>query len=409
MKIAMVSTVALTTPPRKYGGTELVVAELAAGLTALGHDVTVFATGDSKPRARLKSCFAQPVWPPFELAEMRHAGFAWAEVARALHAFDVVHLHHAAGLPFTRLVATPTVLTIHHCRVDALVDHYAAHEDVAYVAISERQRALLPELNVRQVVHHGLDIDLYPEGRGDGGYVAFLGRFAPEKAPHLAVKAARLANMPLRLGGTHHEVAEGYFRDVLVPELAAWPSAECLGELGHEDKVRLLASARAMLFPIQWEEPFGLVMIESMLIGTPVIAFRHGSAPEVVEHGVTGYLVDSTEEMTACIGRLDQIDRKRCRERARERWCTLRMAKEYASLYAKMIERKKEKERTSRVPAFTSPTSGIMPSAQLTTQPMTPSTMPSAVQSAVQSATQSVAQSAAKELDHGTAVSARRG
>jgi glycosyltransferase involved in cell wall biosynthesis len=404
MKIALVSTVALTTPPRKYGGTELVVAELARGLSALGHDVTLFATGDSQPDCRLKSCFPEPTWPPNELAELRHASFAWAEIARALHAFDVVHLHHAAGLSFTRLVRTPTVYTIHHHRVDGLLEHYRAFEDVAYVAISERQRELSPELDVRRVVHHGLDIDLYPEGSGAGDYVAFLGRFAPEKAPHLAVQAAQRAGLALRLGGTFHEVGVDYYQQVLEPALQAFPQAVCCGELGHEAKVALLSGARAMLFPIQWEEPFGLVMIESMLMGTPVIAFRHGSAPEVVEDGVTGYLVDSTDELAQCIKRVQHIDRARCRERARARWSTQRMAREYASLYATLIEQDKEqradhnveartareqnREHTARIPSLAASGSRIIANAHNTSQ--------------------SAPRASTKELDHGTARGAGR-
>jgi glycosyltransferase involved in cell wall biosynthesis len=396
MKIALVSTVALTTPPRKYGGTELVVAELAHGLTALGHDVTLFATGDSQPACRLKSCFAEPTWPPNELAELRHASFAWAEIARALHPFDVVHLHHAAGLSFTRLVSTPTVYTIHHHRVEGLLEHYGAFRDIAYVAISERQRELSPELDMRRVIHHGLDIALYPEGSGAGDYVAFLGRFAPEKAPHLAVQAAQQAGMALRLGGTFHEVGVDYHREVLAPALQAFPQAVCCGELGHEAKVALLSGARAMLFPIQWEEPFGLVMIESMLMGTPVIAFRHGSAPEVIEDGVTGYLVDSTEEMAQCIKRVDHIDRARCRERARERFSTQRMASEYASLYATLVDENREqrsehaKERSARIPSLAASTSRIIPSAHHASQSVTPC-------------------ASTKELDHGTAAVAGRG
>jgi glycosyltransferase involved in cell wall biosynthesis len=405
MKIALVSTVALTTPPRKYGGTELVVAELARGLTALGHDVTMFATGDSKPACRLKSCFPEPVWPPNELAELRHASFAWAEVARALHGFDVVHLHHAAGLSFTRLVSTPTVYTIHHNRVESLLEHYCAFEGVAHVAISERQRELTPELNVARVIHHGLNADLYPAGSGTGGYVAFLGRFAPEKAPHLAVRAARLSGVPIKLGGTYHEVGVDYHRDVLEPELRAFSGAHCCGELGHAAKVELLSGARAMLFPIQWEEPFGLVMIEAMLMGTPVIAFRHGSAPEVIEDGLTGYLVDSPEEMAQCIARIDHIDRARCRERARARWCTERMAKEYEALYATLIEarasvreqgnerrsalREQSRERTTRQPSIAPPASGTIASSQFVAQSVTPPV--------------------SQELDHGTAAVAGRG
>jgi glycosyltransferase involved in cell wall biosynthesis len=343
MKIALFSTCALATPPRKYGGTELVVAELARGLTDLGHDVTVFATGDSQVQAALRHHFDRPVWPPNERAETRHAAFAWQEVAKHASVYDVVHLNHMAGLPFHLHVPVPALLTIHHAREESAVEHYRAFEDVAYVAISERQAQLLPELKIQRVVHHGLDPERYPAGEGRGGYLAFLGRFAAEKAPHLAIDAAAAAGMSLRIGGTYHEVAADYYAREMQPRLQRATQVECCGELGHAEKVELLRGAAAMLFPIVWEEPFGLVMIESMLVGTPVIAFRHGSAPEVVEDGVTGFLVDIEGEMAQRIGQLDRIDRTRCRERARSRWSAARMAREYAELYEQLARGRRAK------------------------------------------------------------------
>lgn len=339
MRVALVSTCAVATPPKAYGGTELVVAELAKGLSALGHDVTLFATGDSSPAAPFRWHFPRPVWPPNELAELRHAAFAWHEIAR--DDFDVVHVHHVAALPSTLAYRHPTVMTLHHERVEALVDFYRDFPDVAYVAISERQRELAPEIPVGHVVHHGLDPDAYPAGAGSGRYVAFLGRFAPEKAPHLAVDAALAAGMKLRIGGAAHDVpvAQRYFADELAPRLdAAGPRVEWLGELSHGPKIALLRDASALLFPIQWEEPFGLVMIEAMLVGTPVIALARGSAPEVIEDGVTGFVVRTREEMARAMKRAATIDRSRCRARARERWSHLRMAADYARVYEATIE-----------------------------------------------------------------------
>jgi glycosyltransferase involved in cell wall biosynthesis len=344
MKVALFSTCALATPPHKYGGTELVVAELAKGLSNLGHEVTVFATGDSRVHGELRYHFERPIWPPNELAETRHATFAWREVAQFVSDFDVVHVNHGAALPFHVHVPVPTVLTIHHARVDDLVEHYRAFDGVAYVAISERQAQIIPEVRISRVIHHGLDPSLYARGEGDGGYVAFLGRFAPEKAPHLAIDAARAAGMRLRIGGTYHEVGAEYYAREMQPRLAAaGDGVECCGELGHDAKVELLRGAAAMLFPIQWEEPFGLVMIESMLVGTPVIAFRHGSAPEVIEEGVTGFLVDNAEQMAQRIRELGRIDRARCRERAQSRWSSTRMAREYADLYEKVARVRRAK------------------------------------------------------------------
>lgn len=351
MRIALLSTCALSTPPKKYGGTELVVAELAKGLLGLGHEVTVFATGDSGVFGDLRHHFARPVWPPNELAECRHAGFAWQDIAHDTRAYDVVHVHHAAALPFRFVSAVPTVLTVHHMRVDSLIQHYSSYPDVALVAISERQAALAPELHFARTIHHGLDPSLYAAGAGDGGYVAFLGRFAPEKAPHLAIDAARAAGVRLMLGGEAHANADSqlYFEREMKPRLAGAEGLEWCGELSHCPKVQLLGGARALLFPLDWEEPFGLVMIEAMLVGTPVIAFARGSAPEVIEEGVTGYLVHNAEQMAERIRQLHRIDRARCRARAQQRWGVERMASEYAGLYTQLRERTGRAARNARV------------------------------------------------------------
>lgn len=333
LEIALVSTCALSTPPRAYGGTELVVAELSEALLSLGHRPTVFATGDSTCASPIRAAFDHPIWPPDDLAELRHVGFAWREIARG--AFDVVHVNHAVALPFQRLVETPTVATIHHDRVDRLARHYASYPEIAYVAISERQRELAPEVPIRHVVRHGLSLSRYPEGRGKGGYCAFLGRFAPEKAPHVAIDAAKSAGVPIRLGGEPHHVATGYFEREVAPRLG--PGVECLGEVGGTKKIDLLRGASCLLFPIEWEEPFGLVMIEAMLVGTPVIAFPRGSVPEVVEEGVTGHVVRTVDEMAARLRAIATLDRSRCRARARERFSSLRMAREYVELYRQLV------------------------------------------------------------------------
>jgi glycosyltransferase involved in cell wall biosynthesis len=333
MKIALLSTCAVTTPPTGYGGTELVVAELAREYVARGHQVTVYATGDSTAAGECRWMFERPVWPPSDLAEVRHAGFAWRDIARS--GFDVVHANQAMQLPFAglgRLTDVPTVLTIHHHRDEPLLQHYLSYPQVHYVAISRRQAELAPELDYAAVIHHGLDADDYPLGTGRGGYVAFLGRFAPEKAPHLAIDAAVRAGTPIRLGGRPHDL--GYHQAELVPRLARHAAlVTYLGEVVHAPKTQLLRDALAMLFPIEWEEPFGLVMIESMLVGTPVIAFPRGAAPEVIDDGLTGFLVEDVERMAARIREVGHLDRRACRERARERFSARRMAGRYLELY----------------------------------------------------------------------------
>jgi glycosyltransferase involved in cell wall biosynthesis len=333
LEIALVSTTAVATPPSAYGGTELVVAELACGLVELGHHPTVFATGDSRCAGVLRSAIERPVWPPDMLTELRHAGFAWAEIASG--SFDVVHLNHPAAVPFVRLVGSPTVATVHHNREDSFAEHYASYPEVAYIAISKMQRELSPHVPFEGVIHHGLSVDAYPEGAGSGGYCAFLGRFAVEKAPHLAIDAAKSAGVPIRLGGEAHLPAQAYFEREVLPRLG--PGVDCLGEVDGVRKIALLRDAACLLFPIQWEEPFGLVMIEAMLVGTPVIAFPRGSVREVIDEGVTGHVVRSVEEMVGRIRTIATLDRKRCRARARERWSSLRMAREHVALYRRFI------------------------------------------------------------------------
>lgn len=330
LRVAIVSTCALSTPPKAYGGTELVLADLSAALRALGHRPTVFATGDSTCVGARRCLFDEPVWPPDDLAELRHAGAAWREI-RASGAFDVVHVNAAGALPFVRFVPLPTVATVHHDRVERLAAHYAAYPDVAFVAISNRQAELSWEVSFRAVIHHGMDVERYAYGAG-GDACAFLGRLSATKAPHLAIEAARRAGVPLLLGGEAHPLDRDYFEAKVVPELGA-AGVRWLGEVDPPRKTELLRHACCLLFPIQWEEPFGLVMIESMLVGTPVIAFACGAAPEVVDEGVTGFLVNDVDEMAKKIPEARRLDRRLCRATARARFSAVRMARRYVDLY----------------------------------------------------------------------------
>jgi glycosyltransferase involved in cell wall biosynthesis len=343
LRIAIVSTCAIATPPVAYGGTELVLADLAAALASLGHVPTVFATGDSTCLGARAPAFARAVWPPDPLAELQHAGASWREIAEG--AFDVVHVNHPVALPFAELVRIPTIATIHHDRSEGLVAHYSAYPSVAFVAISRRQAELMTEVPCRAVIHHGLDPGRYPEGDGAGGYCAFLGRFAASKGPHIAIDAARAAGVPIRLGGAPQEHEQLYFEREIAPRLG--PGVEWLGELAQAPKVSLLRGALCLLCPIQWEEPFGLVMIEAMLTGTPVIALGCGSAPEVVDEGITGFVVHRKEEVVDRIEQVHRLDRARCRARATERWDSRRMARDYAQLYGSMRHgRRRDLERT---------------------------------------------------------------
>ena len=336
MRIAIVSTCAVPVPPPAYGGTELVVAELAKMLKRRGHDVTVYATGNSTPEATLRYRFETHVWPPNESMELRHAAFAWKDIAR--EDYDIVHTHQVPTLAFGPLRPdVPLVATLHHHRDPALIDFYLDFPETTHVAISRRQAELAPELGIMRVVHHGLDPARYPAGRGDGGYCAFVGRFAPEKGPHVAIDAALGAGVPIRLGGAPHWINEDYFRAEVAPRIArGGRDVEWLGEVSFEPKLSLMQGATALLFPLDWEEPFGLVMIEAMLVGTPVIAFPRGSVAEVVEDGVTGFIVRGPAEMSARLRDVAQFDRERCRARAVERWGAMRMAQQYERIYEEL-------------------------------------------------------------------------
>jgi glycosyltransferase involved in cell wall biosynthesis len=315
----------------------------------MGHDVTVYATGDSAPSGRLRYRFARPIWPPNELAELRHAAFAFgdmvAEGAARGRAFDVVHAHQAPSLALGTLSQLPMVFTLHHERMQSLLDFYLDFPQVTYVGISKQQASLVPELGVQHVVHHGLDPERYPLGRGEGGYLAFLGRLAEEKAPHVAIETARRTHSRIRLGGLPHWNDHAYFDAFVKPHVGE--GVELLGEVGFKDKVALLGGASVLLFPLGWDEPFGLVMIEAMLMGTPVIAYARGSAPEIVDEGVTGFLVNDVDEMVARVAAARALDRARCRARAVERWSGTRMAREYLAVYEHAVRMRPRASRPS--------------------------------------------------------------
>jgi len=329
VRIALVSTPFAAVPPRGYGGTELVVHELARGLSAAGHQVTLFATGDSLgPDVRW--LFERPVWPPEEQAELRHC--AAAAVAIARERFDVVHVHAPAMLALADGLGAPVVYTLHHARDERLTRRYARRTEVAYVAISSRQAALEPELAC-QVVHHGLDPSRHPPGDGRRDDAVFLGRLSPCKGPEVAIEAARAAGVPIRLAGEVHPADATPAWTRRLRAALELPRVEHVGAVGGARKLELLGGARALLMPIRWEEPFGLVMIEAMLCGTPVIAFPRGAAPEIVDEGLTGFLVDGPQEMADVLGQLDGFDRVTCRRRAVARFGAARMVREYERVY----------------------------------------------------------------------------
>jgi glycosyltransferase involved in cell wall biosynthesis len=335
VRIALVSTPFVAVPPRAYGGTELVVDALAHGLLRAGHDVTVFATGDSRAPG-LRALFDEPVWPPHAHIELLHCRFAAREIARG--DFDVAHAHLAGLLAFADDLPSPMVYTVHHAADLAMARFYAAAPPVPQIAISARQAALLSPAP-GHVVHHGLEPGMYPTC-GDGGESAlFLGRLSWVKAPDLAVQAARLAGAPIVVAGRQHPTdpaPDGWRERALEPALRE-PGVQWVGAADLAAKRQLFASSRALLVPLRWEEPFGLVMIEALLAGCPVIAFARGAAPEIVEEGVTGSLVEDVDAMAAALSRADGFDRAAIQAAARRRFSSDRMAAGYLGVYRDVI------------------------------------------------------------------------
>lgn len=341
MRIAMVSTPFVAVPPRDYGGTELMVHELTEGLTERGHDVLLYATGDSRTAARLRWLYAEPQWPPNSLPELNHV--AWALEQAVAEGVEVIHVNSACALSLARfLPEIPMVYTIHHERNEDLSSFYRFHRDVHYVAISADQASREEPLPNLTVIHHGIDASAFEIVDRPADYVCFVGRFAEVKGPHTAIDAAERAGVPIRVAGAIHPVDREFGAREVEPRLTR-PHVEHLGPIGRDRKVPLLRDARALLVPIEWNEPFGLAIIEAMLSGCPVVAFPRGSVPELVEEGVTGFIVPDADAMVETIrpgGPLDGFDRRRCRERAVERFGRERMVRQYEELYERIAGRR---------------------------------------------------------------------
>ena len=350
MRIALVSTPFVPVPPRHYGGTELMVAELAEGLLARGHEVTLFGTGDSCTSAELRYLYADAQWPPNTMADLNHISWALQQVAEG--EFDVVHAQSAAALAYARFAPRPPVVyTLHHPHDPALSEFYRHFPSVHYVAISRAQASRETSLARVEVVHHGLDPAKYQCRERPQDYVCFVARFSPVKGPHTAIDVAGAAGVPIRMAGEVHEVDQAFAERELAHRMRR-DYVTPLGPIGMDVKVPLLRDARALLAPIEWEEPFGLALIEAMLSGCPVVAFPRGSVPELVEPGVTGFVVHTAEEMCELIrpcGALDDFDRHRCRARAAERFGSGRMVADYERVYARAAVQERRGAALARI------------------------------------------------------------
>jgi glycosyltransferase involved in cell wall biosynthesis len=338
MRIAMISTPFVAVPPRGYGGTELIVSTLAEALHARGHQVTLFATGDSQSRAELGALYPVAQWPPDPLTDVNHVSWALQQVRD--EPFDVVHAHSAVALGMARLLpALPLVYTLHHERDETLSRFYRYLPRARYVAISADQAAREVALPRLEVIHHGLDPAAHAWTERPGDYLCFVGRFTEVKGPHTAIDVAARAGMPIRVAGEVHAPDHAFAEREVLPRLVA-SHVTYVGCVGPAAKRPLLRDARALLAPIAWNEPFGLILIEAMLSGCPVVALRRGSVPELVEEGVTGFVADTPDEMVALVrpdGPLARFDRRRCRARAVERFSAARMVADYERCYARAI------------------------------------------------------------------------
>jgi glycosyltransferase involved in cell wall biosynthesis len=347
MRIAQISTLYESVPPQRYGGIERIVSYLSEELVALGHEVTLFASADSRTSAKLVPGSDCAVRLVEDTADPQAFHFAMLEdVVAASQAFDVVHFHtDYQSFPFARRMQCAHVTTLHwRLDVPGLEAMYRRFADVPLVSISNAQRAPLPWLAWAGTVYHGLPDNLYSFHERVGEHLAFVGRIAPAKGPDAAIRIARRANTPLKIAAKVDEADRPYFESAVVP-LVETPLIEYVGEQDDAGKGRLLGNARALLFPVNWPEPFGLVMIEALACGTPVIAFGRGSVPEIIEDGVNGFIVHSEDEAVRAVARLPEIDRRRCRETFERRFTAKRMARDYVDVYRRLLN-----ASASRVP-----------------------------------------------------------
>lgn len=339
MRIAQVSPLYESVPPQSYGGTERVVSYLTEELVRKGHDVTLFASGDSVTKGRLIPASPRSLrLDPHCVDQLAHHVVMLERVMRQAREFDVIHFHiDYLHFPLSSRQRTPHLTTLHG-RLDLpdLVPLYREFSDMPVVSISHAQRKPLRMANWLGTVHHGLPDDLYTYREEPGSYLAFLGRISPEKRLDRAIRIAQRVGMPLKIAAKVDRVDREYFAQVIEPLLGG-PNVEYLGEAGEGEKNELLGHAHALLFPIDWPEPFGLVMIEALACGTPVVAFRCGSVPEVLEHGITGFVVDTMDEAVRAVERVSTLSRRRCREAFERRFTASRMADDYAAIYVNRL------------------------------------------------------------------------
>jgi glycosyltransferase involved in cell wall biosynthesis len=341
MRIAQIAPLFESVPPKRYGGTERVVSYLTEELVRQGHEVTLFASADSVTKAGLvPMCQRSLRLDKYCVDQFAHHVLMLERVFQRAREFDVVHFHiDYMHFPLSRR-RTITHLTTLHGRLDIpdLVPLFREFNDVPVSSISNAQRAPLPWANWQATVYHGVPAETFRFRERQGSYLAFLGRISPEKRVDRAIEIAKRAQMPLKIAAKVDRVDREYFESVIAPLLSD-PLVELVGEIGEDEKDEFLGNAYALLFPIDWPEPFGLVMIEAMACGTPVIAYLDGSVPEVIEEGHTGFIVEDLEDAVKAVQRIPELSRRRCREVFEKRFTATRMARDYVKAFERLIGR----------------------------------------------------------------------
>ncbi len=339
MRVALIASPFISVPPKRYGGTELFIAQLAEGLTRLGTDVVVYANAESTVKAELRWIYAQDDWPIdgelySSLKDLNHT--SWA-VSDCWNEADIVHLNNAPGLVFSRIcVAGPRwVYTVHHPQLPELSAFYSNFPRVEFVCISNFQQAS-EKLKRTRTIHHGIDLGPYRLQTKKAGYLSFLGRIAPMKGVHNAIRIAARCGIPLKIAGEVQPVYREYFNSQIRPHLDG-KNVEYVGEADLVLKNELLGNSMGMLFPIEWDEPFGLVLVEAMAMGTPVIAFPGGSVAEIVREGVSGFVCKSVDDAVAKVRELGAFKPAAVRAYAQQHFSEERMVQDYLALYREMF------------------------------------------------------------------------
>jgi glycosyltransferase involved in cell wall biosynthesis len=343
LRIAQVAPLYESVPPKLYGGTERVVSYLTEELVRRGHQVTLFASGDSQTSAKLHAGYPTALRLA-GLAQVAANGLGnhmamLSQVYEHADDFDIIHCHvDYWTFAFSRLVATPSITTLHgRLDLEELVPIFEQFKDRPVISISDAQRKPLAWANWISTIHHGVPREHLHFNPNGGKYLAFLGRIAPEKRPDIAIRVARKAGIPLKIEAKVDDVDREYFKTIIEPMILESPGVEFIGEINELQKSEFLGNALALLFTIDWPEPFGLVMIEAMACGTPVIARPFGSVPEVMRDGVTGFIASEFDDLVAAVKKVDSISRAACREEYERRFAVDVMAEKYERIYREMI------------------------------------------------------------------------